>query len=479
MKKILSTLAVALLFAMAGSEAQAQCGSGQPPAGTVCAAPPSTAGVANYRLLSDGHIPSGINAAKIGGGSVSTTEYDRLDGITAFGQSLIDDADNTAAKTTLGLVIGTNVQAFDADLTTWAGLTPSANAQSLVTAANYAAMRALLDLEAGTDFYSIAGADAAFQPLDSDLTSWAAVARASGFDTLVATPSSSNARSFFTDEIGTGNLMFGLVSTMADDLGCAASQFVRRDAGDTAFECATIPGGGDALKADPLSQFASTTSAQLRGVLSDEVGTGAAMFGLISTMNDDLSCTGSQFVRRNSADTAFECADNLGKRTIAYPAGSLKPRATNGCAPGTFSGTNVEIAVCDFVDGTDKFAQITIPMPKSADESAGIDASFTWTTSTASNSVVWTLACVAISDDDVLDTAMGTLQSVTDAVTAANDQMTTSFTSTITPGNTWTEGDKLYCQLSRDADNGSDTHTGTARLLSMTVRYTVNSLRDD
>jgi hypothetical protein len=48
--------------------------------------------------------------------------------------------------------IGVTVQAYDADLDTWAGLTPSANAQSLVTAANYAAMRALLDLEAGTDF---------------------------------------------------------------------------------------------------------------------------------------------------------------------------------------------------------------------------------------------------------------------------------------------------------------------------------------
>lgn len=46
----------------------------------------------------------------------------------------------------------------------------TANAQSLVTAADYAAMRTLLDLEAGTDFYSIAAADAAFQPLDSDLT---------------------------------------------------------------------------------------------------------------------------------------------------------------------------------------------------------------------------------------------------------------------------------------------------------------------
>jgi hypothetical protein len=37
-------------------------------------------------------------------------------------------------------------QPLDADLTIWAGLTPSANAQSLVTAANYAAMKSLLSL---------------------------------------------------------------------------------------------------------------------------------------------------------------------------------------------------------------------------------------------------------------------------------------------------------------------------------------------
>lgn len=37
-------------------------------------------------------------------------------------------------------------------------------------------------------------------------------------------------------------------------------------------------GGGDALTTNPLSQFAATTSSQLRGVLSDETGTGLAYF---------------------------------------------------------------------------------------------------------------------------------------------------------------------------------------------------------
>lgn len=114
-----------------------------------------------------------------------------------------------------GLQIGTNVQAYSANLTTWAGLAPSANGQSLVTAANYAAMRALLDLEAGTDFYSISAANAAFQPLDSNLTSWAAITRASGFDTFAATPSSANLRALITDETGTGAAVFNNSPTLA------------------------------------------------------------------------------------------------------------------------------------------------------------------------------------------------------------------------------------------------------------------------
>ena len=78
--------------------------------------------------------------------------------VQAFDATILVDAD-----------IGVNVQAYDADLTTWAGITPSANAQSLVGAATYAAMRTLLDLEVGVDFYSIAAADAAFEGADGTI----------------------------------------------------------------------------------------------------------------------------------------------------------------------------------------------------------------------------------------------------------------------------------------------------------------------
>ncbi len=42
---------------------------------------------------------------------------------------------------------------------------------------------------------------------------------------------------------------------------------------------------GVGLTANPLSQFAATTSAQLRGVLSDETGTGVAVFGTLPTIS--------------------------------------------------------------------------------------------------------------------------------------------------------------------------------------------------
>jgi len=47
-------------------------------------------------------------------------------------------------RTLLDLVVGTNVQAYDADLTTWAGLTPSAFFQTLVDDTTAAAARATL-----------------------------------------------------------------------------------------------------------------------------------------------------------------------------------------------------------------------------------------------------------------------------------------------------------------------------------------------
>lgn len=82
---------------------------------------------------------------------------------------------------------------------------------------------------------------------------------------------------------GGSSTFIGLTDVPASYTG-ASLKIVRVNAGETALEFATLPGGGDALTSDPLSQFAATTSAQLASIMTDETGTGSLVFANTPTL---------------------------------------------------------------------------------------------------------------------------------------------------------------------------------------------------
>lgn len=101
--------------------------------------------------------------------------------LTAFARSILDDANEATFKATVNLEIGTDVQAYDAQLADIAGLTPTDNGVVIGNGTNFvvesgATLKASLGLTIGTDI----------QAYDADLTTWAGVTPGAGVTTALA-----------------------------------------------------------------------------------------------------------------------------------------------------------------------------------------------------------------------------------------------------------------------------------------------------
>lgn len=103
--------------------------------------------------------------------------------LSSFGRSLIDDAASSNARTTLGVAIGSNVQAWDADLDAIAALTPT-NDDVLQRKAGAWTNRTMAQLR--TDLGLVIGTNV--QAWDADLDTWATKTAPAG--TVVGTSDS-------------------------------------------------------------------------------------------------------------------------------------------------------------------------------------------------------------------------------------------------------------------------------------------------
>jgi hypothetical protein len=198
-----------------------------------------------------------------------------------------------------------------------------------------------------------------------------------------------------------------------------------------------------AVRADNLSVFAATTSAQLRGVLSDEIGTGAAMFTRVGVY-----------------------------REIFIGAGAMAASTTNGAASGTFAPTgadNTTWDAYDFDDTTSESVQFNWAMPDEWDLGT-VKLKFYWTTASGTGNVRWGVKAGAIGDNGTVGTALGTEVTVDDARQADNVVHISSATSAVTVGNTPALGKLVQYKLRRDPSVGTN-KAGDARLLGIVIQY--------
>lgn len=233
---------------------------------------------------------------------------------------------------------------------------------------------------------------------------------AGGGDALVANPlsqfaatTSAQLAGIISNETGTGSLVFATSPTLVTPaLGTPASGVLTNCTGLPAAQISgvipianlatgtptgskfirddgtlqAIAGGGDALVANPLSQFAATTSAQLAGVVSDETGTGALVFANTPTLvtpalgaatGTSVTLTGAATAAGFVPTGATAVSDGMYLRaasTLGWSVGSaaklklsgtaLAPSSDNGLALGESASRFSTVYAASISDGAEQ-----------------------------------------------------------------------------------------------------------------------------
>lgn len=167
-------------------------------------------------------------------------------------------------------------------------------------------------------------------------------------------------------------------------------------------------------------------------------------------------------VQTNSG--SWDTGGGGGETMFRADASEFIPTTTSGCGIDSQETTTYDINrdFLTFADTVDSSAMFWFNWPAGW---ATAKTSFFWNAPTATGSVVWSAAMRVFTDGDSTDLALGSAQTVTDAVESANTVRQSSATSGITPSGTISAGKRTVLKISRLASsNVSDDMAAIAYL---------------
>lgn len=226
--------------------------------------------------------------------------------------------------------------------------------------------------------------------------------------------------------------------------------------------------------------FSNSTVTSIYGLAGANVGanvivttTGISLGN--STVNTTVSSTGIKFADNNTQNTAA-----YGKTMVWIPAGAMKSRTTGGATANTIeTATNkINLDVFDFDPTVNNHVQFNMRMPKSWNGST-VSAQFVWYQANTSTSFgsVWSLAGLALSNNALLDTAVGTPVQVTSTGAVNNAVYISPETTAITIANAAAQSIVVF-EVKRVATDAADTMTITSKLLGVNLFITTNTTND-
>lgn len=170
------------------------------------------------------------------------------------------------------------------------------------------------------------------------------------------------------------------------------------------------------------------------------------------------------------------------KRGIYIPASAFFPATTNGCASlaqGETTTNKVNYKYLAFDGTSDEYAWIHLPQMPDYWDLSTITVKFYWTFPSGSGNVQWGAAALCRSNDDALDTALGTSQVIVDTCLTAEDIHVTSSTPDITVGGTPAKGDSFLFRVFRYSSDSADTLNGVdAYLLGVRIIFGMGQYDD-